>query len=116
MNPTITDLFFKNDLDVTINFDKDLVPYHIFIERQSPILTILNKTDRWLNLSFSIEKDKYYISITVINDSYRLFETKDNNLFVIDTTFPNTDILFNYLLGKIKQTSKYERKRLLTIA
>ena len=118
MDTALTSVFFKYQLKnhVTINFDKDVLPYDVFFERPSFNITpILDTSDRWLNLYFPINGKFHYFSIGYINDTYHLFETEDNSSFVNETTFETTDQLFNMLLEKLKQAPKEYRKRLLTI-
>lgn len=118
MDTALTSVFFKYELKnhVTINFDKDILPYDVFFERPSLNITpILDTSDRWLNLYFPINGKFHYFSIGYINDTYHLFETEDNSSFVEKTTFKTTDQLFNMLLEKLKQAPKEYRKHLLTI-
>lgn len=124
MDTTLTALFFTDDLakHATINFEKDIKPYKAFFDLPSFDLTsILNKTDRWLNLYFHIEdltqdRDKlHYFSITYIDNVYKVFENEQDSLFVSETTFDTTDQLFDMLLKKLKQANKYDRQRLITM-
>lgn len=122
MDTTLTTLFFTDELTkhATINFTKDILPYKAFFGLPSFDLTpILNKTDRWLNLHFHIEdkgRDKlYYISITYIDNVYKVFENEQDSLFVSETTIDTTDQLFKMLIEKLKDAPSQDRKRLITI-
>lgn len=122
MDTALTSLFFNNDLvnHATINFDKDILPYKTFINLPSFNQTsILDKTDRWLNLHFHIEdkgQDKlHYFSITHLDNTYKVFENEQDSLFVSETTFDTTDQLFEMILKKLKQASDHDRKRLITM-
>ena len=122
MDTTLTALFFTNDLTkhATINFDKDILPYKTFINLPSFDQThILDTTVRWLNLHFHIEdkgRDKlHYFSITYLDNTYKVFENEQDNLFVSETTFDTTDQLFDMLLEKLKQANSYDRQRLITM-
>ena len=124
MDTTLTALFFTDDLakHATINFEKDIKPYKTFFSLPSFDLTpILDKTDRWLNLHFHIEDitqdhDKlHYISITYLDNVYKIFENEQDSLFVSETTVDTTDQLFSILLEKLKQTNSYDRQRLITM-
>ena len=123
MDTTLTTLFFTDDLTkhATINFDKDIKPYKAFFGLPNFDLTpILDKTDRWLNLHFHIEDnghDKlHYISITHIDNVYKVYENEQDSLFVSETTFDTTEQLFNMLLEKLKQANSYDRQRLITMS
>lgn len=120
MDTTLTTLFFTDDLTkhATINFDKDIKPYKAFFGLPNFNLTpILDKTDRWLNLHFHIEdngRDKlHYISITHIDNVYKVFENEQDSLFVSETTVDTTEQLFEMLLKKLKQANSYDRQRLI---
>ena len=122
MDTTLTALFFTDDLTkhATINFEKDIKPYKAFFGLPSFDLTsILDKTDRWLNLYFHIEDkghDKlHYFSITYIDDVYKVFENEQDSLFVSETTVDTTDQLFDMLLKKLKQANSYDRQRLIVM-
>lgn len=124
MDTALTALFFTDDLakHATINFEKDIKPYKAFFSLPSFDLTpILDKTDRWLNLHFHIEDitqdhDKlHYFSITYIDNVYKVFENKQDSLFVSETTVDTTDQLFDMLLKKLKDASNQDRKRLITM-
>ena len=122
MDTTLTTLFFNDDLvkHATINFDKDVLPYKTFINLPSFNQThILDKTDRWLNLHFHIEdkgRDKlHYISITHLDNTYKVFENEQDSLFVSETTVDTTEQLFDMLLKKLKQAGSYDRQRLITM-
>lgn len=122
MDTTLTSLFFTDELTkhATINFDKDIKPYKAFFGLPSFDLTpILNKTDRWLNLYFHIEdkgRDKlHYISITYIDNVYKVFENEQDSLFVSETTIDTTDQLFNMLIEKLKDAPSQDRKRLISM-
>ena len=122
MDTTLTTLFFTDDLakHATINFEKDIKPYKAFFGLPSFDLTsILDKTDRWLNLYFHIEDkghDKlHYFSITYIDDVYKVFENEQDSLFVSETTVDTTDQLFDMLLKKLKQANSYDRQRLIVM-
>lgn len=122
MDTTLTALFFTDDLTkhATINFEKDIKPYKAFFDLPSFDLTsILNKTDRWLNLHFHIEdkgRDKlHYFSITYLDNVYKVFENEQDSLFVSETTVDTTDQLFDMLLKKLKQANSYDRQRLIVM-
>lgn len=122
MDTATTALFFTNDLakHATINFAKDILPYKAFFGLPNFDLTsILKKTDRWLNLHFHIEdkgRDKlHYISITYLDNVYKVFENEQDSLFVSETTIDTTEQLFNMLLEKLKQAGSYDRQRLITM-
>lgn len=123
MDTTLTTLFFTDDLTkhAIINFDKDIKPYNAFLDLPSfNQKHILDKTDRWLNLHFHIEdkgRDKlHYISITYLDNVYKVFENEQDSLFVSETTVNNTEQLFNMLLKKLKQANSYDRQRLITMS
>lgn len=122
MDTTLTALFFTDELTkhATINFDKDIKPYKAFFGLPSFDLTlILDKTDRWLNLHFHIEdngRDKlHYISITYLDNVYKVFENEQDSLFVSETTVDTTEQLFDMLLKKLKQANSYDRQRLIVM-
>lgn len=124
MDTTLTSLFFTDELakHATINFDKDIKPYNTFFDLPNFNLTpILDKTDRWLNLYFHIEdKNKdhdklHYISITYLDNTYKVFENEQDSLFVFETTVDNTDQLFKMLIEKLKDAPSQDRKRLISM-
>lgn len=122
MDTATTTLFFTDDLakHATINFEKDVLPYKTFINLPNFNQThILDKTDRWLNLHFHIEDkgrdELHYISITHLDNVYKVFENEQDSLFVSETTVDTTDQLFNMLLEKLKQANNYDRQRLITM-
>lgn len=122
MDTTLTTLFFNDNLvkHATINFDKDILPYKTFINLPSfNQIHIFDKTDRWLNLHFHIEDnghDKlHYISITHIDNVYKVYENEQDSLFVSETTVDTTEQLFDMLLEKLKQAGSYDRQRLITM-
>ena len=122
MDTTLTSLFFTDDLTkhATINFDKDIKPHNAFVKLPSfNQKHILDKTDRWLNLHFHIKdksRDKlHYISITYLDNVYKIFENEQDSLFVSETTVDTTEQLFDMLLEKLKQANSYDRQRLITM-
>lgn len=122
MDTTLTTLFFTDELakHATINFDKDIKPYDTFFNLPNFNLTpILDKTDRWLNLHFHIEdkgRDKlHYISITYLDNAYKVFENEQDSLFVSETTVKTTEQLFDMLIEKLKGATIQDRKRLISM-
>lgn len=124
MNTATTALFFTDDLakHATINFEKDIKPYNTFFDLLNfNLAPILDKTDHWLNLYFHIEnKDKdhdklHYISITYLDNTYKIFENEQDSLFVSETTFDTADQLFDMLIKKLKDAPSQDRKRLISM-